>query len=207
MRGKRTGARLSEVEQAWRLLLGGGAEKIVDEGCQMVTLDVDQVSRPLALRDMADVRKPLVSGLLETSQLWTGLQRRLPRKQTVSSPDTPWRTILFVRPREPVNSVVSLPLAERILADYGRGPNFARTELESSGGAGAAVLEPSPPEEEGTPICALRKPMTVRVDDCEAHETAGPTPYQDWCAHCVAAARCGDQHVRQVSWRRRTSSW
>ena len=36
----------------------------MDEGGQVVTLDVDQISRPLTRRGtVADVRKPLVSGL------------------------------------------------------------------------------------------------------------------------------------------------
>ena len=44
----------------------------MDEGGQVVTLDVDQVSRPSVLRGMvANVRKPLVSALALRNAGWT----------------------------------------------------------------------------------------------------------------------------------------
>ena len=66
-------------DQYW----SAGAEKIIDVGGQVGTLDVDDISRPLVLRGMvSDVRKTLVSGLeLRTDSVVDNYGSRLVHRQ------------------------------------------------------------------------------------------------------------------------------
>ena len=99
----------------WR----AGAAMIMDEGGQIVTLDVDQISRPLVMRGMvADVRKPLVSGLELRNAGWYLIVdnhgSRLVQRKSCECANLLERAgvpLLPVRPREQMDSAVS-PTAE-----------------------------------------------------------------------------------------------
>ena len=125
----------------------------MDEGGQVVTLDVDQFSRPLILRGMvADVRRPLVSALELRN---AGLEfivgnhgSRLVHRKSGERANFLERAgvpLLPVRPREQMDSVVSPILAEPTLADFGDVPTSSgSSSCSGSGGAAASAANPRP---------------------------------------------------------------
>ena len=132
-----------------------------------MTLDVDQLSRPLILRGMvADVRRPLVSALeLRNAGLEFIVDNygsRLVHRKSGERANFLERAgvpLLPVRPREQMDSVVSPILAEPTLADFGDVPTSSgSSSCSGSGGAAASAANPRPVDGEGEPVRALQKP-------------------------------------------------